>query len=579
MLVQHQEESTPATDAPRRDPLARPVAWQSQLPKRAALPVQPATTSQPAPDEVLAEIPDPVDAGQSFERRLERLRHDQAAQQDQRVIRNYERVVKQATEYLTMVARPERVQLGLSECVQRAIENNYTIRSEAHNPAISQTQVVEAEAAFDAAFYLDTSWANLDQPTGSAFTPGTSDTRAISGGFRKLLPSGMQTSVGLSQQRSKNSFPQEYQELNPSYNSSFAAELKQPLLRGFGLDVNRSQINIRKVQHQISYETFIQKVRDTLLDVETAYWRLAQARRTVAVRAESVAQNYVTWQNMIERLDHDATQVEVANAESRFQSQYVFYLEDVKLVRDAEDRLKNLLNDPSLKLSDEIEIVPTEIPFAAPTVLDQFAEVRTALDRRSEIKQAQKAIDIGRINTAVAKNAILPQLDVSFRYEVKGLGNTADNSFDNLTTNRYISYTLGASFTYNFGERAARAQHRRARLQESQAVVTLNQVTDGVVQEVNETIRTLMVRYDQIPPSLTSVNAAERNLRSLQARTQRIDPNYLQTELGAVEQLGTSRSTLLQVITDYNVGIVQLEKAKGTLLEYNNVVVTDEPGR
>ena len=44
-----------------------------------------------------------------------------------------------------------------------------------------------------------------------------------------------------------------------------------------------------------------------------------------------------------------------------------------------------------------------------------------------------------------------------------------------------------------------------------------------------------------------------------------------------LEQVANTRRTLLQVITDYNVAIVQLEKAKGTLLEYNNVVVTDEP--
>jgi len=288
-----------------------------------------------------------------------------------------------------------------------------------------------------------------------------------------------------------------------------------------------------------------------------------------------VAQNYITWQNMIKRLEHDATEVEVANAESPYQSRYVNLLEAIKAVRDAEDRLKNLLNDPTLKLSDELEIIPTEVPTVAPTVLDQFAEVRTALDRRSEIRQAQQRIEGTRINTAVSKNAILPQLDVSFQYEVQGIGKSGDNSYDNLASNRYISYTLGASFSYSFGERAARAAHRRARLQEAQAVVQLNQVTDTVVEEVNLNVRQLMVRYEQLPPALTSVEAAERNLSSLQARTQRIDPNYLETELSAVEQLSNTRRTLLQVVADYNTGIVQLEKAKGTLLDYNNVVVTD----
>ena len=317
-------------------------------------------------------------------------------------------------------------------------------------------------------------------------------------------------------------------------------------------------------------------MRDTLLDVETAYWQLALARRRTTILAESVAQNLITYQNMVERLDHDATQVEVANSRSQWQTAYVNYLETIKLMRDAEDRLKNLLNDPTLKISDNLELVTIETPVAAPTVIDHFADLRTALDKRSEIRAAKKQIDVTRVNTMVSKNAILPQLDLSFQYEVQGLGPRPDDAFHNLVSNQFISYTLGANFTYNFGERAARAAHRRARLQESQAVVSLNQVTDAIVEEINTAIRQLMVRYAQLPPALDSVQAAGSNLRSLQARTQRIDPSYLQTELSAVEQLANTRSTLLTVLTDYNIGIVQLEKAKGTLLEYNNVVVADD---
>jgi len=586
MLAQHQEDNRTSGDratpdgqsAVRRPPVARPVEAQASLPERAALMTQPATTTQPTPAEILAEIPDPTEAPQVYAERLERLRAEVGTGQDQRVLRNYEQVVKQANEYLRLEFRPQQMRLGLATCIQHALERNYTIRYEAYNPAISQTQLVEAEAAFDVEFFLDTNWADKDSPVlpGTPPSTGESDTRSISGGFRQLLPTGMQATVGMATQRNWSGAPQgQIKTWNPTWPSNFVATLQQPLLRGFGLDVNRAQINISRQQYDISREQFLQKVRDTLLDVENAYWNLVLTRRQAAVLAESVAQNYVTYKNMVERLNHDATQVEVANSESRWRTSYVNYLEAVKLVRDAEDRLKNLLNHPGLKLSDEVELVPTETPFAAPVVIDHFAEVRTALDQRSEIRQVRRQIEVARVSTLVAKNGTLPRLDLSFQYEVQGLGNTADNSFDNLTTNRFNSYTVGASFSYSLGERASRAALRRARLQEAQAVVLLNQVTDGIVEEVNRTIRLLMVRYTQIPPQLDAVNAAVRNLRALQARTQRIDPNYLQTELGAVEQLASTRTTLARVLTDYNSAIVQLEKAKGTLLDYNNVIVAD----
>jgi hypothetical protein len=78
---------------------------------------------------------------------------------------------------------------------------------------------------------------------------------------------------------------------------------------------------------------------------------------------------------------------------------------------------------------------------------------------------------------------------------------------------------------------------------------------------------------------LDASHAAEQNLRALQARASKIDPAFLETELNTIEQLANARSVLLRVIADYNIAIVELEKAKGTLLEYNNVAVSDaRPG-
>lgn len=573
-------EAAPA-DEPRLgtfslEPLAEPAEPANGQPARAAVLVRPTTMSTVTAEEVLREIPDPSDAAAVYARRLERLTQQQVSQDDQRVVRAYERIVEQATRYVAKLARPRQVRLSLTECVQRAIAHNYAVRIQSYNPAISETQIVEAEARFDVEFFFDWNWANLDRATASSLTPGYNDTRRLEGGFRQLLPTGAQAQIAMNHTRTKNSFPEEFQEINPVYNTSFVGQIRQPLLRGFGLEVNRAEIELRKVDYRVSLHEFEARVRQTILDTETAYWQLVQARRTVAILSESTAQNLFTYENMVERLEHDATQVEVANAESQYQSALVRLLESIKLVKDAEDQLKNRINDPELKLSEDMEIVPIETPFTEAMMLDQFAEVRTALDERAEIRQARERIEGARINTMVAKNQILPQLDLTFQYESEGIGSSADNSGDSLVHNRFISYTLGASFSYSFGERRGRAQWTRSRLQESQAIVALNQITDAVVEEVNTAVRTLLVRYEQLPPALLAVTAAERNLRSNQARTQRIDPNYLQTELSAVEQLSNARQTLLRVVTDYNVGVLQLENAKGTLLDHNNIVVVDD---
>ncbi len=581
MLVQHQQEAE-ARRADSRQPrqgraggdgaLIQLAGSQAEETKRASLMTEPEVDQVPSPADILAQIPDPRD----YERVLEeRLRKITEMAREEREINQYKRVIEKAREVLLEFYQPRQVELSLTECIHRALANNYTIRRESYTPAISRTRLVEAEAAFDAAFFLDFSHSNLDRATASQLAGNQSDLRSYEGGIRQLLPTGMRVETSLGQSRTFTDLV--FATLNPAYDTVFRASFTQPLLRGFGLDYNRAGIELARSDTEIAYETFVQQVRDTLLSVEQAYWQLVATRRAVMVLAETVGQNWVTYQSMKERLAVDATPVELNNSRSRYESRRVEFLEAVRRVLDAEDQLKNLMNDPAFTLSDDTRIVPTEVPFASPIALDQFAEVRTALDERSEIRQSRLAIEQTRIQTQRAKNETLPQLDLAFQYEVQGIGSNADNSFDLVTTNRFRSYTVSVNLAYPIGNRGPRAALRRARLQESQAVVQLQQVLDGVAEEVNVAVRQIMFRYKQIPPQLEAVLAADGNLRALQARAVEVSPAYLETELSAVEQLGNTRRVLLQAVADYNVAIVQLEKAKGTLLEYNNIVVTPEP--
>jgi len=554
----------------RRSDSIRPVSWQSELPERVALPVGDDVNLQPSAAEVLAQIPDPSEAEALFQ---QRYREIEATARERRLVNNYRRVIDYAREYLAELRRPRQARVSLAECVQRALTNNYAIRIQSYEPAISRTRWVEAEAAFDAQFFLDASHTNSDAATASNLQSGQSDVRSLRGGFRKLLPTGMQVETSLGQSRVFTDL--QFATLNPSYDTSFQATFTQPLLRGFGLDYNRAGVEIARSNHRISLEQFTQQVRDQLLEVERAYWALVSARRTVAILAESVAGNRVTYQNIWERREHDATPVEISNSRSRWQQRLVGYLEAIRTVRDAEDRLKNLLNDPELTLAQDVELIPTELPMVAPVTLDQFAEVRTALESRSEIREARERIEQARIQTSRAKNDTMPNLDLAFNYEVQGVGVSGDSSFDRMTSHRFRSYTVSLNFAVPLGQRASRAAYQRARAQESQSTTAYKQALDAVVEEVNLAVRQLALRYRQLPTQLDAVVNADRNLRALQERAETINPNFLQTELSGIEDLSNTRRNLLQIVTDYNVGIADLERAKGTLLRYNNVTVSD----
>ncbi len=517
------------------------------------------------------EAPDPRDLLTQLRRHLDEVRADRP--NDQRLHKYYERVLQKAEEYVGYILLPEQRRVTLAECIESALAHNYAIRIQAINPAISETQIIEAEAAFDAVFFLDSSYDNRDQAVATQLAAGQSDIRSVEGGIRQLLPTGMR--VQTSMRNSRSFVPFQFQQLNPAYNTSFVAQFTQPLLRGFGLDVNRAQIEIARREFEIEQSVFKQRIRDTLLEVEQAFWRLLQARRDAAVLAEAVAENWATFRSIKDRRTNDASLVEIEAAKARWESRKVDLAEAVRVLRDAEDRLKFLIQDPELLLSRQIEVVPVGEPIIVPLVVDQFAEARRALDERAEIEQARLRVEQARIRRSVAKNQLLPQLDLSFNYEVQGLGGSADRSLDVMTTNRFRSYSVTVNFAIPIGNRAATAADRRARLQQNQATASLHQSYEGVIEEVNRAVRQLRVRGIQIAPQLQSAYSNRDSLQALQAKTTKIDPGFLEAELNSIERLANDRRRLISLVVEHTLAIVELERAKGTLLEFNNIILTD----
>jgi len=516
-------------------------------------------------------LADPTVAESAVEERL------RVARFSDRVRRDYEdQIYPRALELVKEIQRPKQFRLSLDEALRRALVYNYAIKVDGYAPAISTAQIVQAEAAFDLAFFANVSRDNTDQPTPSQLLASQTDTTIVSGGIAKLLASGGTVTLTQSMVRVDNPGFQ-FNILNPAWTQRFQAELRQPLLRNFGIDFNRSQINIRKNEKKINEEQFRASVIDILVNVEQAYWNLVAARRDVTITAELLAQAEQTLSRVEARQDFDAYQTLVYRSRSNLEGRRFEYIDVKNRVRDAEDALLNLLNDPDLPLSADYEIVPADNPTTVEVVRDRFHTIETALKRRPEIIQSRRTVDNTRIQLGIAKNQALPQLDVIYRMTVTGLGSNADNSFDQLSSGDFVDQFVGVEFRWNFGERAERAGIRVARLQQSQAVLNYKRALDDVITDCRVALRGLITNYEQLFPSYQGVIAAAENLRSLQERQESMSPAQLDTIFTAQTNLAQARRALLQSLVSYNQGIVDVERAKGTLLEYNNVMLAEQP--
>lgn len=515
---------------------------------------------------LLQQVPDPVQAREQLQRAQEEAR---AAGEQAHVT-----FCRRTLELIDETKRPSQVHLSLEQALASALVHSYALETRSFNPAIESTRVVEAESAFDAVFFGNANKNKIDQPIASQLAASSVDSFSSAVGIRKLLPLGTQVSARYELNRTSTNI--QFQTLNPEYTSDSIIELRQPLLRGFGLDVNRAQITVAKHNRKISDLAFRREVRDSVRNVEEAYWRLVQARRDVVTTARVLADFEAIYTQLNARKDFDVTEVQLAATKARLERSKAAYLQVTANVRNAEDQLIALINDPELNLADDVEIVPDDFPVAQPFILDRVAEIQTALEHRPEIEEQRLRLASAEVAAGQAKNSELPLLDLVFRYTTNGLGANADLAFDQMTGHNYLDYYVGVELEVPIGNRGPRAAHRRAALQHAQAAAGLKQQLETVILDVNVALRQLVTSYEQIGPVFESAEANKEEVRSIVARAERRDINTLTTELNARESLATTQRTLVDVMVKARLALIDLERAKGTLLEYNNIEVAAE---
>ncbi len=479
----------------------------------------------------------------------------------------YERLLNR----IAHVRRPVQVRLTIEEVLERVLRHNFALDVARYNPAIEATRLVEAEALFDASLYSNISKLIQDRPSGSQLSATDFDRFSWETGVRKLLPGGMRVNTSYSLERQSTSLA--FQQLNPQYFSQLNLGFQQPLLRGFGIDYNRSAIVVASHGQRIADHQYREQVRDVVRQVEATFWRLVQARGEVVISARLLEKFESIYDFLEKRKDFDVNKIQLEDTKANLETTRAEFLRILSAVRNAEDALIALMNDPELNLGNEIEIIPDGIPVYPRIVVDRIGELQTALESRTEIKSAQLAVMNAAIGIGQARNELLPRLDLTFNYAVDGLGKSADRSFDEVTKHDFTEYSIGVEFEIPIGNRAAKARHQRARLTLAQAEAELKRRTEQIITEVNVAVRNLETNWAVILPRLESVEAGVRQVEAIDARAERKDYAQLNAELGAHNGLAAGRRQLLQALVDYYLSVIDLERAKGTLLEYNNIVL------
>lgn len=185
-------------------------------------------------------------------------------------------------------------------------------------------------------------------------------------------------------------------------------------------------------------------------------------------------------------------------------------------------------------------------------------------------------IETAHIIVGAAKNQALPRFDAIFTYKILGLGSDPDKAFRQLSRNDFNEYQVGVQFEWPIGSRAGRAKIKQSKLRYEQAIASRKAQIEQIILEVNNAVRAMDTTQDAIYPAQEATVAAEKNVQATKERAERKSPAELETELAGQQNLAQARQTFLQALVAYNVAVADLERSKGTLLPYNNVVLEEK---
>jgi outer membrane protein TolC len=486
----------------------------------------------------------------------------------------------------SILDRPgDSVSLGLGDLYRRTLEHSNRVKALATTPLVRETGIAEAEGEFNPELYAESRYDRRNDPTGSLLEterPGSflrERAWSFAGGLRKRVRSGAQ--VGLQQEFAENSSNAPFFVPREQGQTRVTLSVMQPLLRGAGVAYNRSQVQLAKLDAESGYHQFVGELEALLAEINRLYWRIYLARGVLLEKKRIVDETEAVVAEIESRGDLDSIASQRSRARAALARRKAELVRAELEVKNAESRLRTLVNDPALVGAGVAEIVPGDLPIATMEAADFDRCVAEALSQRPEIRMAENDFRSADLRELVAANERRPRLDLVGEVGTAGLrasGNDLTQAFNDRYNGGQPTWGVGVVGSIPLGNETAKARHLRAQLEARQARDLLRATMDEVLLDVQIAHREVATAWPDARAKWEAATAAEQELAVLRDRREVETAEsgaslYLEQLLDAQQRRAFAREDFLAALAIYNAALANLDRAKGTLLQAEGIGV------
>jgi outer membrane protein len=495
------------------------------------------------------------------------------------------------------------VRLTLEDAVKFALDRNLDIAVQRLNPQISDIAIASIRSTYHPSLTSTLSTQSTTTPATSTLSGGEQGAGVVSGlsnfngGVAQNIPwGGGSFNVALNNNRQTTTSLNVL--FNPTFNTNWSASFVQPVLRGFRIDSTRQQLQVSRINRDISDVQLRATITNTLSNVRNAYWDYVFATQAVEVAQQSV--------NLAEQLVKDnQTRVEVGTMAPidvvQAQSQAATARQNLataqQTMHTAELVLKRLVVSGTEDPNWNAQLDPVDRPEFHPEPIDVEAAVRRALSERTDLEIAKKNVESNDVTLKFLDDQTKPQADVTASYGLVGLGGSRlitsgtgvnrivtgsvpggyADALSTLFNGNYPRWTVSMNFSYPIGLSAQEASVARARVQLTQVQAQLKQIELQIATDVTNAAVTAQTSAERVQAAVAARELAQKQLEAEQSKFEvGMSTNY--NVIQSQRDLATAQNNELQAVLNYRKALVELERLQQTTLQNLNVTIVNSGG-
>ncbi len=484
----------------------------------------------------------------------------------------------------------ESVELTLANIRALALENNLDLKIAEIDPKIAATQVSEEEAKFDDLIFAKAKYGSKNMPSQNLdvvkFTP-TTENGLLKNEVDKLtaipqLTQVLEMEAGIViplRTGAKVTLSSPFDEKKqfkgvPSaqYQNALRFSVSQPLLRDGGIDTNVAGIRIAKYEQQIiDVKTRLQSIR-VLASIERAYWSIYMAWGELDVRRQQYENASDNLAMVKKRVANGLTAaVEINRAEIGVAERRESLITANTTLKIRQRQLKLLLNDTNLSVDSLILIVPKTSPTLLHFDFDRNELVQKALTGRLELLELELKLAADLTKIDYLKNQTLPMFMLDYNYGSLGRDTQSlDSAFTQTLEGNYSDWSVGMRMEIPLSNELRKSKLERAVQERLQRLSTQQLRELNVKREIYDALDTTEQNWQRILAARQNVILAGLNYDA-ELKQFREGLRTMTEVLETLTRLGDAQLREVRAISDYQVSLVDLAFATGTLLGHNHV--------